>query len=52
MPCLKIRKLDGELDEKPLAELIRLDERLIVAIDEENMRMKILNSVEFKDFQI
>jgi hypothetical protein len=45
----KIRKLNAELDGKPLAELIRLDERLIVAIDGENKRMNILNNVEIED---
>lgn len=39
MPCLKIRKLGGELDGKPLAELIRLDNRLIIAIDEKEKKM-------------
>lgn len=34
MHSWKIRKLDAELDEKPLAELIRLDEKLVVVIDE------------------
>ncbi|MEN4005890.1 MAG: hypothetical protein PQ964_00780 [Methanobacteriaceae archaeon] len=43
MPCLKIRKLDDELDGKPLAELIRLDDRLIVAIDEKEKKMVVLN---------
>ena len=46
----KIRKLNAELDGKPLAELIRLDERLIVAIDGENKKMSILNDVEIEDF--
>lgn len=46
----KIRKLDAELDGKPLAELIRMNERLIVVIDEENKKMKILNEIEFEDF--
>ena len=62
----KIRKLNAKLDGKPLAELIRLDERLIVAIDGENKKMKafkifdfeapettfprVLNDVEFEDF--
>lgn len=43
----KIRKLNAELDDKPLAELIRLDEKLIVVIDEKEMKMKVLNDVEF-----
>lgn len=46
----KIRKLNAELDGKPLAELIRLDERLIVAIDGENKKMEILNNLEIEDF--
>lgn len=46
----KIRKLNVKLDGKPLAELIRLDERLIVAIDGENKKMEILNNLEIEDF--
>lgn len=46
----KIRKLNVKLDDKPLAELIRLDERLIVAIDGENKKMQILNEIEIEDF--
>ena len=46
----KIRKLNAKLDGKPLAELIRLDERLVVAIDGENKKMEILNEVEIDDF--
>lgn len=46
----KIRKLNVKLDGKPLAELIRLDERLIVAIDGENKKMRVLNDVEIEDF--
>lgn len=46
----KIRKLNANLDGKPLAELIRLDERLIVAIDIEEKKMLVLNDVEFTDF--
>ncbi|MEN6293458.1 MAG: hypothetical protein ABFD07_15780 [Methanobacterium sp.] len=46
----KIRKLNAKLDGKPLAELIRLDERLIVAIDGENKKMEILNNLEVEDF--
>ncbi len=46
----KIRKLSAKLDGKPLAELIRLDERLIVVIDGEEKKMKVLNDVEFTDF--
>lgn len=38
------------MDGKPLAELIHMDERLIVVIDEENKKMKVLNDVEFTDF--
>lgn len=46
----KIRKLNAKLDGKPLAELIRLDERLIVAIDGENKKMLVLNNLEIEDF--
>ena len=46
----KIKKLNAKLDGKPLAELIRLDERLIVAIDGEKKKMNILNDVEIEDF--
>jgi len=46
----KIRKLNAKLDGKPLAELIRLDERLIVVIDGKNKKMNILNDVEIEDF--
>jgi len=46
----KIRKLNAELDGKPLAELIRLDERLIVVINEEKKKMLVLNDIEFEDF--
>ena len=46
----KIRKLNAELDDKPLAELIRLDEKLIVVIDEKEMKMRVLNDVEFEKF--
>ena len=46
----KIRKLNTEIDGKPLAELIRLDEKLIVVIDEKEKKMKVLNDVECKDF--
>ena len=46
----KIRKLNAKLDGKPLAELIRLDERLIVAINGENKKMEILNNLEIEDF--
>jgi hypothetical protein len=46
----KIRNLNAKLDGKPLAELIRLDERLIVAIDGENKKMNILNDIKFTDF--
>lgn len=45
----KIRKLNTELNGKPVAELIRLDERLMVVINEEKMKMRVLNDVEFTD---
>ena len=44
----KIRKINANLDEKPLAELIRLDERLIVVIDGENKKMQVLNEIEIE----
>lgn len=46
----KIRKLHAEINGKPLAELIRLDERLIVVIDEEEKKMLVLNDIKFDDF--
>ncbi|WP_424353852.1 hypothetical protein [Methanobacterium sp. MBAC-LM] len=46
----KIRKLGLELDGKPLAELIRLDEKLLVVINEETKKMLVLNDVECSDF--
>lgn len=46
----KIRKLHAEINGKPLAELIRLDERLIVVIDEEEKKMLVLNDINFEDF--
>ena len=46
----KIRKLNAEINGKPLAELIRLDERLIVVVDEEEKKMLVLNDIEFEDF--
>ncbi len=46
----KIRNLGLELDGKPLAELIRLDEKLLVVINEEKKKMRILNDVECSDF--
>jgi len=46
----KIRKLHAEINGKPLAELIRLDERLIVVIDEEKKKMLVLNDINFEDF--
>ncbi|PAV05471.1 hypothetical protein [Methanobacterium bryantii] len=46
----KIRKLGLELDGKPLAELIRLDEKLLVVINEEEKKMLVLNDVECSDF--
>lgn len=46
----KIRKLHAEINGKPLAELIRLDERLIVLIDEDEKKMLVLNDIEFDDF--
>jgi len=42
----KIRKLGAELDGKPLAELIRLDEKLIVVINEEEKKMRVMSDVE------
>ena len=45
----KIRKLDTKLDNKPLAELIRLDEKLIVVIHEEEKKMRVLNNVEIDE---
>ncbi len=42
----KIRKLEVELDGKPLAELIRLDEKLIVVINKEEKKMRVINDVE------
>ena len=42
----KIRKLGLELNGKPLAELIRLDEKLLVVINEEEKKMRVLNDVE------
>ena len=45
----KIRKLNAEMDNKPLAELIRLDEKLIVVINEEEKKMRILNNVEIDE---
>ena len=46
----KIRNLGLELDGKPLAELIRLDEKLLVVINEETKKMLVLNEVECCDF--
>jgi hypothetical protein len=46
----KIRKLNAKLDGKPLAELIRLDERLIVVVNEEKKKMLVLNNVEIEKF--
>lgn len=45
----KIRKLGLELNGKPLAELIRLDEKLLVVINEETKKMKVLNDVEIDE---
>ena len=45
----KIRKLGLELNGKPLAELIRLDEKLLVVINEEEKKMKVLNDVEINE---
>jgi hypothetical protein len=50
MHSWKIRKLGLELDGKPLAELIRLDEKLLVVINEETKKMLVLNDVECSDF--
>lgn len=46
----KIRKLGLELNEKPLAELIKLDEKLLIVINEETKKMLVLNDVECSDF--
>lgn len=46
----KIRKLDTNMDGKPLAELIKLDEKLIVVIDEKEMKMRVLNDIEIDKF--
>lgn len=46
----KIRKINAELDGKPLAELIHTDEKLIVAIDEKKKKMRVLNDIELEDF--
>jgi hypothetical protein len=46
----KIRKLNTGIDGKPLAELIGLDKKLLVVINEETKKMKVLNGVEVKDF--
>ena len=46
----KIRKLNAEMDGKPLAELIRLDEKLVIVIDEKKMKMKVLNDIEIDKF--
>ncbi len=43
----KIRKLNAEINGKPLAELIRLDERLIVVIDEEEKKMLAFKNQRF-----
>ena len=45
----KIRKLGLELNGKPLAELIMLDEKLLVVINEEEKKMKVLNDVEINE---
>ncbi len=42
----KIRKLNVEIGDKPLAELIRLDEKLIVVINEKEKKMRVLNDIE------
>ncbi len=42
----KIRKLGAELDGKPLAELIRLDEKLIVVINVEEKKMRVISDIE------
>jgi len=49
MHSWKIRKLGLELNGKLLAELIRLDEKLLVVINEENKKMKVLNDVEIDE---
>ena len=46
----KIRRLGLELNGKSLAELIMLDEKLLVVINEETKKMKVFNDVEVKDF--
>jgi hypothetical protein len=43
----KIRKLGLELDGKPLAELIRLDEKLLVVINEETKKMLVFKNHRF-----
>ncbi len=45
----KIRKLNTEMNGKPLAELIRLDEKLIVVINEEEKKMRVLSDVELDE---
>ena len=41
----KIRKLGLELNGKPLAELIRLDEKLLVVINEETKKMRVFKNL-------
>ena len=47
----KIRKLNTAINGKPLAELIQLDERLIVVIDEEEKKILVFkNPSKFYEF--
>lgn len=48
----KIRNRGVEMDVKPLAELIYMDERLIVVIDDENKKMKAYRTFENLQFSM